>query len=169
MQTCLFICLSSFLTFYFHFFIPFFASYWRGNIIFTVFESATSFNIDVSKWNVKKVRSMANMFIGTSAFTHVWCNDDWVNSISDTDFDTTYDGDWKVINQRGSGKVLCCNPGQYYNASSTKCHSCSVGKSNSPGRVANNLPQDCETCSRNTFGPIQGLPQCSDCEADQFR
>ena len=62
-----------------------------------MFESATSFNIDVSKWNVKKVRSMANMFIGTSAFTHVWCNDDWVNSISDTDFDTIYDGNWNVI------------------------------------------------------------------------
>ena len=106
---------------------------------------------------------MASMFKGATAFTHVWCSEDWVNVISDADFDATDD------NAGGSGKVLCCNAGQHYNASKKECTLCSVGKSNSRESVKDKLPESCETCSRNTFGPIQGLPQCSDCEADQFR
>ena len=140
-----------------------------------MFENAKSFNIDLSKWDVNLVKRMTNMFKGASAFTHIWCSDDWREKISYVDFLETYDegeedenGGRPVLNLRGSGKVMCCITGQYYDADQT-CKACSPGEYNGPTHVKDKLPTSCETCPRNTFAPIKGLPGCSNCSSNQYR
>jgi surface protein len=116
---------------------------------------ADSFNVDVSKWNVAKVTDMGSMFNLATSFTHIWCSNDWANTISDADFG-------------GPGKVLCCATGKFYNRTTVDCDLCPIGQYNNLTHVTNQLPLSCETCPRNTFAPIRGLPKCSNCESNQY-
>ena len=139
-----------------------------------MFQDATSFNIDISKWNVEKVTSMTSMFQGATKFAQIWCRDDWKKLISDADFDKTFKlssefGSSPVDNEGGTGKVMCCNTGHYYAAITKTCLPCSPGEYNSLTHVRDKLPPSCVTCPRNTFAPIEGLPGCSACAKNQFR
>ena len=139
-----------------------------------MFTNAKSFNIDISKWSVKKVTTMANMFKGATKFAQVWCSDDWRSVISNADFEKTLDdvnefGSNPVLNEGGTGKVMCCNTGHYYAAITKTCLPCSPGEYNSLTHVTDKLPSSCVTCPRNTFAPIEGLPGCSDCAKNQYR
>ena len=122
----------------------------------SVFKNAQAFNSDVSKWNVASVISMALMFDGATSFTHIWCSNDWASRISDADFG-------------GTGKVICCTTGEYYNSTAGNCDTCAIGQYNDLTHVTNQLPLSCNNCPRNTFAPIEGLPDCSDCEENQYR
>ena len=139
-----------------------------------MFLNAVSFNIDISKWNVEKVTSMTSMFQGATKFAQIWCRDDWKKLISDADFDKTFKlssefGSSPVDNEGGTGKVMCCNTGQYYDAKTRTCESCLEGNYNGLTHVTDKLPLTCVTCPRNTFAPIKGVTKCSDCAKNQFR
>jgi len=69
----------------------------------------------------------------------------------------------------GYGKVLCCSIGEFYNSTAFECASCPIGQYNDLTHVTDQLPLSCESCPRNKFAPIAGLPECSDCEEDQYR
>merc|ERR1712032_1040388 len=45
-----------------------------------MFSGASAFNQDLSKWDVSAVRNMQNMFIRASAFNRELCGDAWVQS-----------------------------------------------------------------------------------------
>ena len=125
-----------------------------------VFLQAVAFNADVSKWNIGQVTGTADMFVNAQQFTHRWCSTEWARVITDRAF------------VGSSGRVICCPPGHFYNDTNgdkSTCEFCSIGKHNNRTRVTNNLPTSCIVCPRNTFAPIRGLPECSDCEKDQFR
>jgi len=48
-----------------------------------MFYNATSFNSDLSKWDVSSVTNMDNMFKGAASFTRTLCGDSWRNSKAD--------------------------------------------------------------------------------------
>ena len=48
--------------------------------MFTMFKEATSFNQDLSKWDVSRVTDMDYMFAGATAFKQSLCGEAWVNS-----------------------------------------------------------------------------------------
>jgi surface protein len=122
-----------------------------------VFYKAYKFNSDLSQWNVNKVISMSNIFKHATMFNQVWCSTSWASIISDADFSNS------------QGKVICCPPGNKFNAISKTCGQCEIGQYNDNSRVTNALPTSCAACPRNTFGPIAGLPTCSDCKSNQYR
>jgi surface protein len=134
-------------------FLPFFVA-----PSLAVFRNAKAFNQDVSKWNVANVLNMGQMFVDADAFTQIWCETTWATKISDADFGGA-----------GTGKLLCCSTGEFYNSTAFECESCPIGQYNDLTHVTDQLPLSCESCPRNKFAPIAGLPECSDCEEDQYR
>ena len=48
-----------------------------------MFYYATSFNQDLSKWDVSSVSDMSSMFQGASSFNQKLCGTAWVNAWSD--------------------------------------------------------------------------------------
>ena len=136
-----------------------------------VFKYAEVFNQDVSKWNVAKVIIMGQMFVNAYAFTQSWCENNWETRISDADFACDFDKAISVSDfaGAGTGKVLCCSIGEFYNSTAFECESCPIGQYNDLTHVTDQLPLSCESCPRNKFAPIAGLPECSDCEEDQYR
>jgi hypothetical protein len=132
---------------------------------------AGSFNADITKWKPQGVQSMSGFAKGANSFTHIWCNSNWATKISDVDF-----------NSASAGKVMCCQVGKFYNPAPTStidnnngmpiigsCDLCPIGTYHNITHVTDQLPLSCETCPRNTFAQIVGLPACSDCEVDQYR
>ena len=96
---------------------------------------------------------------GASSFNQVWCSSKWQSSpITPLD----------VVGTDG-GQSICCNSGSFFNSSQKVCEKCDFGQYNNLTDVTNALPTSCKLCSRNTFGPIQGMPECSPCEPNQFR
>jgi len=134
----------------------------------SMFLEAKAFNQDVSTWDVSKVTQMGRMFTSASSFTQIWCSTDWANKISGADF-----GGFNANGEPngGTGKVICCATGKFYNPTAVglDCKLCPIGQYNNLTHVTDQLPISCETCPRNTFAPIKGLPDCSDCEEDQYR
>ena len=49
----------------------------------SMFEDATSFNRDVSKWDVSSVTNMKAMFKGATSFAQTLCGTRWTNSKAD--------------------------------------------------------------------------------------
>ena len=123
-----------------------------------VFSNAYKFNQDVSKWDVSKITNMGEMFNSATSFTQIWCSNDWASRISGADFTNS-----------GGGKVVCCPTGKFYNPTAVDCDTCAIGRYNNLTHVTDQLPLSCESCPRNKFAPIAGLPECSDCEEDQYR
>ena len=123
----------------------------------SVFQGAKVFNGDVSKWDVAIVTNMGSMFIGATVFSRTWCQSDWVATISPADFDGSSDG-----------SAFCCPTGKYYMAGTTCEGTCAAGKYNSDNNVKDQLPTACQSCARNTYSPIDGLPGCSDCKSDTY-
>ena len=126
-------------------------------ISFRKFYKAYKFNSDLSQWNVNKVTSMSDIFKYATAFNQIWCSTSWASIISDADFSNS------------QGKVMCCPPGNKFNATSKTCGQCEIGQYNDNSRVTNALPTSCAACPRNTFGPIAGLSTCSPCKSNQYR
>ena len=128
---------------------------------FAVFSGAEAFNSDVKKWDLSKITAMGSMFVGAQSFTSIWCSNDWASKISVADFTNS------------GGKVVCCPTGKFYNLSASAedsdCELCPIGQYNNKTHVTAQLPLSCEICPRNTFAPIEGLPDCSDCEENQYR
>ena len=94
-----------------------------------------------------------------SSFNQTWCSTKWLNApLSSADI-------------AGAIKVnrLCCRPGQFFNKFKDKCELCDFGQYNNLTDVTNTLPTSCKVCPRNTFAPIQGMPECSRCAPLQYR
>ena len=99
------------------------------------------------------------MFNDASSFNQTWCSTTWQNApLSSLDIA----GAIKV-------NILCCRTGNFYNKFKEKCELCDFGNYNNLTDVTDTLPTSCKLCSRNTFGPIQGMPECSSCKWNQYR
>ena len=94
-----------------------------------------------------------------SSFNHTWCSAQWQSSpLSSTDLTGT-----------NGGQLICCNSGSFFNSSQKDCEKCDFGQYNNLTDVTNTLPTSCKVCPRNTFAPIQGMPECSRCAPIQYR
>ena len=94
-----------------------------------------------------------------SSFNHTWCSTKWQNSpITHSDFAGT-----------AGGKSLCCETGFFFSSSQKVCEKCDFGQYNNLTDVTDTLPTSCKVCPRNTFAPIQGMPECSRCAPLQYR
>ena len=49
-----------------------------------MFKRTTSFNVDISKWNVPGVTNLSNMFYGATSFNQTLCGIAWLNSTANT-------------------------------------------------------------------------------------
>ena len=121
------------------------------------FLDARVFNSDLQNWKMNKEVITDSMFKDAKAFNQTWCSTNWIGKIT-------------VLDLEGSnGKLICCPPGNYFNATTQTCGKCQIGQYNDDSRVTDALPTTCVPCPRNTFGPIAGLSKCSPCKLNQYR
>lgn len=134
-----------------------------------MFGNMVSFNQDLSKWKVNKVKSMSafikkdydgggNVFLTyKGGFKQgSFCSESWHNS----PFASV-----PIINDGVTNQISCCSPGKYlHNAGTNTCADCAVG------RFHNTVNRDafCKICPQNTFTAAAGLPTCADCQLHFF-
>ena len=118
----------------------------------------TSINLHVLPFYLY-VNKKCAVFKDASKFNQTWCSTKWQNSpIIPSDFEGT-----------AGAKSICCNSGSFFNSSQKVCEKCDSGQYNNLSDVTDTLPTSCKVCSRNTFGPIKGMPECSSCKSNQYR
>ena len=94
-----------------------------------------------------------------SSFNRTWCSSNWQSSpITSADLTGT-----------NGGQLICCNAGLFFNSSQKVCEKCDFGQYNNLTDVTDTLPTSCKVCPRNTFAPIQGMPEFSRCAPIQYR
>ena len=93
-----------------------------------------------------------------SSFNRTWCSTKWQSLITSADLTGT-----------NGGQLICCNSGSFFNSSQKVCEKCDFGQYNNLTDVTDTLPTSCKVCPRNTFAPIQGMPECSRCAPIQYR
>ena len=102
-------------------------------VTFRMFESATSFNIDISSWNVVSVADMGFMFDGATSFNHQLCGIAWVENAKKPDGSSRTSGHGSMFGSSSSGSIATtpcsCTPGRYLTSASPKsCEQCLPAK-----------------------------------------
>ena len=113
-----------------------------------MFDRASAFNRDISKWNLKDGVITTNMFIGAGLFSQKWCSKGWD------------DGKVSGATLGNDGLFKCCPAGQRHIITSTaiECQTCLVGTF-----TTTRYKTSCTKCPRGWYQSEEGTQYCIPC------
>ena len=118
-----------------------------------MFAHAPSFNVDLSSWNIEKLKTMAIMFYKATSFNRLLCGDTWIEY-------ATNSNPQKIANPQ-SGMFDSAGSNAKIGTASDLC-SCKRGTYLNTG--------SCNTCPTATYQDEQGFQgtSCKSCSAGSF-
>lgn len=129
-----------------------------------LFSGATSFNQDLSNWDVSSATDMQRMFYGTHAFGQRLCSLAWERAKDDGAVEKAL-----MFGAGSLGGIYCCPRGDRYDAIARRCYRCSAGLFQDETNINSATCKACPAGTFTTFGVGQASrEQCLNCGAGRY-